>query len=99
LLQSSKRAQVALLSYLPALAIAGLLLIAAYLYLPATLSTNWFAVPLGLAGFHHVLMALNSSSHEIKSVFSRALIDKRKWFYATRSLLEVLTALAFLVLL
>ena len=96
--QSTGRAQAELLSFLPALALSGLVLMAAYLYLPATLSTNWFAVPLGLSGCRHLLIALNSSSHKIKSVLSRALLEKRQWFYTTRSLFEILTALAFLVL-
>ncbi len=96
--QSTGRAQAELLSFLPALAISGLLLMAVYLYLPATLSTNWFAMPLGIAGSRHLLMALNSSSREIKSILSRALLEKRQWFYGTRSLFEILTALAFLVL-
>jgi hypothetical protein len=96
--QSTGRAQAELLSFLPALAISGLLLMAVYLYLPATLSTNWFAVPLGLSGCRHLVMALNSSSHKIKSVLSRALLEKRQWFYSIRSLFEILTALAFLVL-
>ncbi len=96
--QSTGRSQAELLSLVPALAISGVLLMAVYLYLPATLSTNWFAVPLGLSGCRHLLMALNSSSHKIKSVLSRALLEKRQWFYGTRSLLEILAALAFLVL-
>lgn len=96
--QSTVRSQAELLSLVPALAISDVLLMAVYLYLPATLSTNWFALPLGIAGSRHLLMALNSSSREIKSVLSRALLEKRQWFYGTRSLLEVLTALAFLVL-
>lgn len=96
--RSTGRSQAELLSFLPVLAISGVLLMAVYLYLPATLSTNWFAVPLGISGSRHLLMSLNSSSRETESVLSQALLEKRQWFYGTRSVLEVLTALAFLVL-
>jgi hypothetical protein len=98
LAESNDRAMRSLRFLAPTFILAGLSLIAVNSLLTVTFSAAWFAWPFSFASLGHTCRSRAAFTHTPEDDFCKALRDRRGAFFATRSVLEALMALALVLL-